>query len=288
MVILYEVAAKKIIPLIKGVLIHELRREGFAQRRIALFLDITQPQVHKYLSRSINYYYDRLTELGFDIERIKYYVSLLIDLVKEKNTLKYIVLINGIIHMLTIEYVCREYKFPESICREGRLIDPDIEYYREWIIRITRLPGLAHYIPEVGANIVYSPVKPRYIADIIGLSGRIIRVHNVVKIVGEPIYGGSRHLSRVLLLAVKYKASRRIAMNLSYDKVIEKLSKKYKIEYCGPHHLPDKFWIELEDVLKKKPDIILDLGGYGLEPVTYILTDCFKELEKILQEIIKK
>ena len=288
MVILYEVAAKKIIPLLKGVIVHELYREGYSQRKIASLINITQPQVYKYLSRDINYYYSQLEKLGFDLERIKYYVSLLVDLLKKKEMIKYIVLINGIIHELTVDYVCREYSLPEKICRNGRLSDPDIEYYREWLDRIIKLPGLAQYIPEVGSNIVYAPVKPHGLSDIIGLTGRIVRVHNVIRVVGEPVYGGSRHLSRVLLLAVKYDKHRRVAMNISYDKTIEKLSSRYQIEYSGPHESIENFWAELDNVLRKKPDIVLDLGGYGLEPITYILANSFEELEKILRELIKK
>ena len=286
MVIIHEIASKKIVPALKGVIIHELYRQGFSQRRIASLLNITQPQVYKYLCRNIEHYLKSFREMGFEIDRVKYYVSIIVDLLKNEKFEKYILLVNSVVHELALNYVCREYSVPDTLCREKRFTDPHIEYYREWLERITSLPGLYRLIPEVGSNLVYAPSKPLSISDVIGLTGRIIRAGERVEVVGEPFYGGSRHLSKILVLASKYDESKRVAMNISFNIDVSILEDRWVVKYSGPHDSLDKFWTGIEDVLRHKPDIVVDRGGYGLEPVVYVITRDFRELENILKHIL--
>jgi predicted fused transcriptional regulator/phosphomethylpyrimidine kinase/predicted transcriptional regulator len=287
MVIIHELASKKIIPLIKGLLVHKLYSMGLGQRRIAELLGITQPQVHKYLKRGIDYYYEEITRRGLDAENIQYYISLLASLASRGDTEKFIVILNGLVHDLAMKLACREGYLPESICINGRLSDPSIEYYREWLRRITSIEKLYRIIPEVGSNIVYAPYKPRDHADIIGLTGRIIRVSDSIRIVGEPMYGGSRHLARVLLIIAEHDPGRRVAMNISYNRVIEELGGVLRIAYTGPHNSIEEFWDSIERVARDKPYIIVDRGGYGLEPNTYVVVEDFEKLYSILSRILE-
>ncbi|OYT40095.1 MAG: Fis family transcriptional regulator, partial [Desulfurococcales archaeon ex4484_58] len=176
MVIIYEIAAKKIIPSVKGILVHKLYEKGYSQRKIAGILDLTQPQIHKYLNKPINYYYEKLSIEGLDTDRIEHYIKVLISAIEKGDQLKYTLMINSIIHELLMNIVCREYRIFKQFCEKGRLTDPNIEYYREWLDKITRKPKLNKLIPEVGTNIVYSPSKPLNQSDIIGLTGRIVKV----------------------------------------------------------------------------------------------------------------
>ncbi len=289
MITIYEIAVKKIIPPLKGLLIHKLYSRGFSQRKIASVLGITQPQIHKYLSNSIDLYLDKLSEIGVDIDWINQYIDLIVDVIIKGDYSKYVLMINSIVNDILLKHICKKYSELQIYCVEGRLSDPDIEYYREWIKRIAGIDGLVRLIPEVGSNIVYSPRKPRGLYDIIGLSGRIMRAGSSIEIVGEPIYGGSRHLSKILLHAVERSMDKKIAMNIVFiDKIPYSIKKKYKIIYSGPHDSIESFWRSIDQVFENKPDIMVDRGGYGLEPITYILTNSFEELEELLRILIHK
>jgi len=285
-VIIHEIASKKIAPPLKGLLTHRLYKLGFSQRRIASILEITQPQVYKYLSRSEESFLEYFEKLGFSRQRVERFAEILIDLLTRGLLENYFVLINSIVHDMAIEYACRSYRLPDTVCREKRFADPYIEYYRVWLNRIVSLPGLYRIIPEVGSNIVYAPFKPESTAGIIGLTGRIMRAGESVGVVGEPFYGGSKHLSRVLLLAVKYDEEKRVAMNISHNIDPKVLASKWSIQYTGPHESTEAFWRSLENALSSKPDVVIDMGGYGLEPVTYIITHSFNELVEILTTIL--
>lgn len=283
MVIIHEIASKKILPLLRGIIVHELKNRGFSQYRISRVLSITQPQVNKYLSKPIEYYYIEASNLGFNIEYLSYLISVVINTIINGYFERYVILINSILNKLAIDYICRTHR---ELCIEDKLADPYIEFYREWLDRIVKIDNLVLLIPEVGSNIVYAPLKPRDYSDIIGLTGRLVKAGGYVKIAGEPIYGGSKHLAKTLILASKYNDEARIAMNIIRVKDIEKLSSKYKIVHSGPHDSIDSFWKNIEEKLVEKPDILVDHGGYGLEPITYIYVNEFEKLIHILKEVI--
>ncbi|ADI32169.1 thiamine-phosphate synthase family protein [Staphylothermus hellenicus] len=286
--LLQEIAARIIIPPLKGLLIHSLSKEGFSQRRIAKLLGITQPQVHKYLSKPEEYYYNLLLSHGFDIDKISSYLNIILYTALKEEQLKLVLLMSSIVNDLSMEYLCRIKHGARDYCRGTMIVDPFIEHYKSFISTLLSKYNLSKLIPEVGSNIVFSPHKPKDISDIIGLSGRILRVGGGIKAVGEPIYGGSRHLSRILLIATKYNEKYRAAMNIVYDKyILDKLAdKNYKVMESGPHKTLEEFWLNIEKTLKEKPQIIGDKGGYGLEPVIYIFAENLSKLEEIIRIIL--
>ncbi len=287
MLLLQEIAAKIIIPPLKGLLIHFLAEKGFSQRRIARLLEITQPQVHKYLSKPRGYYLSLLISHGFNVERINDYLNTLFYTALREDKVRLVLLMSSIVNDLSLEYLCRNMDELREYCKGRELVDPYIELYKSFISKILAKYDLSDLIPEVGSNIVYAPYKPGSIIDIIGLSGRIIRVGGIVKAIGEPVYGGSRHLSKILLLSIKNGSSYRIAMNIKYyERILEELSLKYLVTKCGPHGSMESFWECIGEKLAGKPKIIGDLGGYGLEPVIYLFAKDFDDLRNMLEEIL--
>ncbi|MCD6301076.1 MAG: Fis family transcriptional regulator, partial [Staphylothermus sp.] len=266
--LLQEIATRIIIPPLKGIISHELSEKGFSQRRISRLLEITQPQVHKYLSKPKDHYYRLLISYGFDPNKIKHYLDIILYTALKEDKTKLMFLMSSIVNDLAVEYMCRSKGYLGDYCSNKSIIDPYIEYYRSFVSMILSKYDLTPLIPEVGSNIVFAPENPKNIHDIIGLSGRIIKIGNSVKAVGEPIYGGSRHLSRVLLTIMKYNNRIRVAMNIRYsNEIIDTISKKgYKVVYTGPHESTNDFWLSIKESASKKPDIICDKGGYSLEP----------------------
>ncbi len=286
-----EIASKKIIPPLKGLVIHRLKNLGYSQRRIAEIFEISQPQIHKYLMKTIDYYYDLLSVLGFDRRELDDYIELIIHFINKNDKPRLVIVMSSIVDRLTREYICRTREYLSDYCISSNLlIDPYIEEYKYFLARILGIKGLEKLIPEVGMNIVYAPRKPSTITDVIGLPGRIIRVGGKPVAVGEPIYGGSKHLAKVLLLAIN-KLQNRIttASNIRYDEALtDKLIKTHKTIVCGPHSEPSRFWTELEQCLSnaRRAKVIIDHGGPGLEPVIYIFEESLGKLENLLRRII--
>lgn len=287
--IIHEIATKRIVPIVRGVLAHQLSESGFTQRKIASALGVTQPQINKYLSRSIDYYMSRVEKLGFNPERFISLTRFITETVLRGDKDKFLLMLNSVIDYLARDYTCRFfYDSFKTYCDIGRFSDPYIEEYRSFIKRLMSLETLFKVIPEVGSNIVYAPGDASSSIDVIGLTGRLVKTGLAIGVIGEPMYGGSTHLSRVLLIARKYDASKRVAMNIAYVDLPEPLEKTYGVAYSGPHDSIEDFWSSIEKSLVSKPTILLDKGGVGLEPITYIFTRDFTELEEILQYIIRK
>lgn len=287
--IIYEIATKRIVPIVKGVLSHQLSKRGFTQRKIASILSVTQPQVYKYLSKSLEHYISKIEKLGVNSERFMMLMNSITETINRGEKDKFLLMLNSIIDYLVKDYICRFfYDSFKTYCDTGRFSDPYIEEYRVFIKKLVSLNGIHKLIPEVGSNVVYAPGKAISPIDVIGLTGRLVKTGLTIGVLGEPIYGGSTHLSRVLLIARKFDDSKRVAMNIAYINIPEPIKKTYSVATSGPHNSLEEFWISMERALELKPTVLLDKGGVGLEPITYLLTKGFSELEEILQYIIRR
>ncbi len=283
-----EIASRKIIPPLKAILIHELWERGFSQRKISRLLEISQPQVHKYLAKPKEYYFELLGLLGFDKVIIKEYIELLLPSALREDKARLIMIMHGIVDELTMDYMCRTKRYLQDLCRGRGLTDPFIEAYKSFVSGLLSKYDLYKLIPEVGLNIVYAPFKPRNTGDVIGLLGRIIKIGGKARAIGDPIYGGSHHLAKVLIIVNKYNPVKKTAINIRYDDMfLRKLAELNKnIIHTGPHDPLEDFWISMEKAAKSKPDVIADKGGYGLEPIIYVFTSSFDELEEIIQALV--
>lgn len=86
-------------------------------------------------------------------------------------------------------------------------------------------PEVADLVPEVQMNIAMAIPQARSIDDVVAIPGRIVRIFNRVKASSHPTFGGSRHVARALLTAMRYDRSMMAAMNIRYSKTI--------LDVCG-------------------------------------------------------
>lgn len=286
---IHELASSKIMPAIRGILAHKLRDIGISQRKIALYLEVTQPMISKILKKPISEYYLELEALKISREIVDHYVDILLNLVRENNYEKYISTSYYVVNNLAMKAICNIKPNLARLCTTGEYRDPDIEYYRSLLSRLLSIPGLERLIPEVGSNLVYAPAKPDSISDIIGLTGRVVRANAGVVYYGEPIYGGSRHVAKVLLLASKINPSVRFCFNIKCDTRVRSVLSVIEpaVVDTGPSRDIDEFWLNIERAIyEHQPKVICDHGGMGLEPNTYILASRYEELEEFLKAVI--
>jgi hydroxymethylpyrimidine/phosphomethylpyrimidine kinase len=151
------------------------------------------------------------------------------------------------------------------------------------ISKFANLENISKYIPEVQTNFVFSKKNPKSLDDVLGVSGRIVKVDNDAIVAGSLKYGGSKHVgSAVLEMAKKFPAIRS-CINIKYDKEFIKkaISKKLSVSHYERIVEPPKTKTKegntiswgIKNAIKKssKPvDLIFHEGDLGKEPMIMI------------------
>jgi hydroxymethylpyrimidine/phosphomethylpyrimidine kinase len=135
-------------------------------------------------------------------------------------------------------------------------------------------------VPEVGCNIVMAIPEASVVTDVAGVSGRIVRVRGRPYIAGNVEFGGSDHVARMILAAMRFDPSIRAAVNLRYSEKILHICKELEHSIASfdradePSHVSTMDWGVTSAImgfsstaLKKVPDIIYDKGSVGKEPM---------------------
>ncbi len=152
-------------------------------------------------------------------------------------------------------------------------------------------------LPEVQSNLVYALPWAESIDDVAGFRGRIISVGDDIDTPSFPVFGGAKHVGRVILSAKKFFPQLNSAMALKYDKlVIEKIKEAgYEVGFFDrtkePREIREKEGSSLDwgvtkacKKLKNPPDFIYDEGGMGKEPVIRIFG---KDPQQVVDKITK-
>jgi hydroxymethylpyrimidine/phosphomethylpyrimidine kinase len=142
------------------------------------------------------------------------------------------------------------------------------------------LLNMVELIPEVQMNIGYAVSNPKGTEDVAAYPGRIGRCQGRVVTKGEPQFGASSHVARMILSCMKHFPFVRACANIRYSKeVLDRAEDKGMgiIFMDGPEE--PKSLKEMEktglDLLVTKalegattpPDIIYDLAPIGKEPM---------------------
>lgn len=153
----------------------------------------------------------------------------------------------------------------------------------------------AEHIPEVGTNIVMAKKSAKSREDVIGLSGRIIRVSGTSQITGPPVPGGSEHIANIVLTAMKHDPQIKAGMNLRFseesikkcrdlDLQVEKFDRKQE-----PQNAKTMVWGTKRAIEKAGgvPDVIFDRGAVGKEPMIRILGNSAIEVARLALKIAR-
>lgn len=161
-------------------------------------------------------------------------------------------------------------------------------------------------IPEVRTNLVMCIEDAKSVKDVVGIPGRITHVFGKVVPVGDPSYGGSWHMARLLLAIRKYFPEIRAAINLKYDKKIIELARElgYTVSFFDRKKEPKEVkeiegktmeWAAGEIFKNAKgrvPQIVYDLGDWGKEPGIVIFgkdaVEVVRRTLKLIHEAVKR
>jgi len=150
-------------------------------------------------------------------------------------------------------------------------------------------------IPEVQMNIGYALPQAERVEEVAAFPGRISQSRGKILFKGEPQFGASSHVARLILAMMKHFPQLRACANLRYAQAyVDKARKKnYKVVFFDRRKEPPRLKqaegksldFLMESILKKMdqpPDFIYDRGDVGKEPIIRCFArDPLELLEKI-------
>ncbi|WP_069807467.1 thiamine-phosphate synthase family protein [Vulcanisaeta thermophila] len=282
----FEFVTEHVMPIIRSLIAKRLTLVGFSQLRIAKVLGITQPAVNRYINKDEGKLLGKIRELGIDSGWVMGIVDNVVRLVmegREYEALEY--LTNEIALELGSLRLCNAHRrvvptIPTtcnvcSILLAG-ISDSVIKNLERALSILESHPEVRYLIPRVLMNIVEAKPNAATEDDVAGVPGRIGVFENRVVIGSRPSYGGSKHLGRLIVRVMAHKPQYRSVASIKYDEEVEEAIKSSGFRYSkvGPHEKPneDEVVDNVTDAIRREPDldVVIDLGGYGLEPVTYV------------------
>ncbi len=279
-----EIVVEQFLPTFRSMLAEDLRERGFTQREVAEALGISQSAVSKYAHGEVS----RRREVLED-ERVR-------DLVEEigrglaagemtpaRALVETEVLIRRLEESDLLAQLHEE-AMPELAEFDGPLSvhDPESRFrtaervrssVRRGLRTLTNASGFAPLIPNVGSNLVECLPDADDIDDVAGVPGRIFDVKGRTTVPGDPEFGVSEHVASTLLSARSAGAPVRAALNLRYDPdVLERLAAAgYDTVEFDPEAPMDPVRQALADRELTETFVIYQTGGYGIEPIIYVL-----------------
>jgi len=302
----HEIFTKKVIPYIKALIAIKLINNGHTQIEVSRILGVSQAAISQYLSNGETYYRNKLQDIGINEEL---YIDGLEELSSQASipdTTEIIMFINDLwVRLINSGRLCRIHKRFNILlnnCNVCLFSNPMMEVNdREKVLNelkrafkiLSKIPEFKILIPEVYSNLARALPNPTSIRDIAAFPGRIIPVGKYIKTVGDPAFGASKHLAKILLMVTKLYPNILAIMNIKYDDMIYKavkrsgLSHAYTIKRKGEKG-DDAVINGLRRVIERRgiKNVIFDRGGEGLEPVTYIFgTDSYDIVDKVVSII---
>jgi predicted fused transcriptional regulator/phosphomethylpyrimidine kinase/predicted transcriptional regulator len=279
---------EKFLPAMRVIVARRLHSEGFSQSRIAGFLGITQASVSLYLAQDQVSHIRSLADLGISSEDADRYSALLSEDLKKNPVYAVSTLYSIWSDLLGRGALCAahrgEYPFLAQCEMCMRTFGANQNQNSEAIGLVSRAVEMietsslfVHIMPEVSVNVAYAHGEASSVNDVVAVPGRIVRVRERARSLMRPEFGASTHLAKILLDSRSRMKEYRAGMNLRYD---EKMGNVLKTLRLRPLIIGGKYSKAVDpvvDALARRMnessdpfDVIVDLGGSGIEPSLYI------------------
>lgn len=150
-------------------------------------------------------------------------------------------------------------------------------------------------LPEVGSNIAMALPGAEKTSDVVGLSGRIVRVGGRAHLTGFPQLGGSEHIANLVLTAMRHDHRIRAGLNIRFSEEILRACKKLGLKVSWfdrnkePRGVKTMKW-GAEQAIKlagELPQVIFDRGARGKEPMVRLLGTSPIEVVKLALRIAR-
>ncbi|MGA9400323.1 thiamine-phosphate synthase family protein [Haladaptatus sp.] len=294
-----EVVVEEFLPTFRSMLAEDLRERGLTQSEVADALGISQSAVSKYAHGDV---------AGNERVREDERVARLVDEIGEglatesMSQLQALVEVEVLIRRLEDRDLIaqlHEEAMPELAGYGGdfNVHDPDDELratervlssMRRGVHIVEGTSGFTSLIPAVGSNLCECLPNAESIDDVAGIPGRIFDVKGRATIPADPEFGVSGHVASILLAARNEGADVHAALNIRYaPEIVERLEStgRATAEFDAEY---DDLGTAIETALDGTPDatVLYQTGGYGIEPIVYVLGDSAEEVAEIAREIV--
>ncbi|MCO8244651.1 thiamine-phosphate synthase family protein [Haladaptatus sp. AB643] len=294
-----EVVVEEFLPTFRSMLAEDLRERGLTQSEVADALGISQSAVSKYAHGDV---------AGNERVREDERVARLVDEIGEglatesMSQLQALVEVEVLIRRLEDRDLIaqlHEEAMPELAGYGGdfNVHDPDDELratervlssMRRGVHIVEGTSGFTSLIPAVGSNLCECLPNAESIDDVAGIPGRIFDVKGRATIPADPEFGVSGHVASILLAARNEGADVHAALNIRYaPEIVERLEStgRATAEFDAEY---DDLGTAIETALDGTPDatVLYQTGGYGIEPIVYVLGNSAEEVAEIAREIV--
>ncbi len=277
-----EFLVDEVIPLIKAEVARELAERGYSQSRIAKVLGVTQPMVNR-LMNQYDYYLEKarkLNLLSLVINVSKAVVEMIIN-DRYDEASRYIM--STLLLDLASLRLCDAHRMIKAdiptncnVCSIVIMPRDAVVMNVEEAIRILEAnPEVSLLVPGVLMNIAEAIPNPRDPSDVAAVPGRIDKVEGRVKAWNPPTYGASSHLAMILIGISHSDPSTRAVASVKWGNDVEEAIKSLgwsMVKTSGSMKPTEEEIIGrvISAYVASKPKVIVDIGGYGIEPITYV------------------
>jgi predicted fused transcriptional regulator/phosphomethylpyrimidine kinase/predicted transcriptional regulator len=309
-----EVVVKQLLPILRALVAEDLMtRYGWTQSKVAEQLGVTQPAVSSYLSLL-----NKKAWREFDLEELRSFARrtssglergelTLSETVRSVCELCIKLKSGGIVCTLHKKRVPELRRESCEVCLD--LFSGGIEGVGERIAVLEDIKKAVSLIedceefmkimPEVRVNIVMAIPNAKTVSEVAGIPGRIIEVRRRARAFMEPEFGSSFHLAKVLLTAMEKDGSVRAVTNIKYDSSVDEALRKLGLRFsCFDRvNLPEEAlkgevvaaWgvKQMVEKFRGVPDVIVDMGEHGIEPVSYVFGKSAVEAARKVIQIAK-
>jgi len=294
----------ELLPFLRKAIAEYLHTKGFKQTQIAQMLNVSQPAVSYYLKQEVpqgNY------ATGFVKERS---IEIAEALISNESTSKII---------RSTCQLCLSLRPYGSTCqlhREQLDLEEDctacivtiplsshsekdeaLQDIRTAIALLENTPEALQLIPEVSIQIVRSIPNAESIDEMAAIPGRVVKVKEKLKSVTSPEFGASHHTAKLLLTLMNKSPSQGIKATICvrYEQKVQaaidtlgissdQLNISSSVRKNDQEDYEVVRAIETQLNTEKIPEVIIDPGGEGREPIAYLLG---KTAVEVVQQAIR-
>ncbi|MFP4188308.1 MAG: thiamine-phosphate synthase family protein [Halobacteriales archaeon] len=293
-----EIVVDSFLPTFRALLASALDDRGFTQQEIADRMGVSQPAVSKYVAGEVE-----TEDVIASDSRVRDTVERVADGFDDDKLDDYEALaeVVGLVRALEDRGPICEVHECESpflrgkgcdLCVRGSdsslLVENEVlGDVRRAVRRFKSLGGVAEHVPNVGTNVAQALPDATGASDVAAVPGRVYVVNGRVHVPANPEFGASKNVSAVVLAAVRVNPSKRAALNLATsDGLLEAAADAdmRAVEFDADREERDE---TLDDAFADGvPDIAYHRGGFGVEPVAYVIAEdapaAVEKVERIL------
>jgi len=310
-----EIVTQNLLPLIRGMVAQELIKK-MTQQEVAEKMGVSQPTISSYL-KSLDRIRTEGGEEYLESNTVKQLVDeIVLSSINNGSPEEIIRMIcSSCVNLRISSLTCRKHvkSYPvltpgcqgclpitDKVLIESRKII--VSELLEILAVMERNKDFVKIMPQVLLNICKCLPNATTIDDVAAFPGRITKVRGKARALLPPEFGASKHMAQILLSINAYSPSFNCTMNIVNNEKVIRIMENSAIKY---HSFPNKEFVKLfkEKKTKKSQAIlqeliepikvggifaILNSGGVGIEPITYLFSNSLQTLIKIAFNIAER